>query len=50
MSITILPKPPENHENHENHENLMEGDWTQLAMAGLENAQVNASKWGQSKI
>jgi len=35
LIITILPKP---YENHENHENLMEGDWTQLAMAGLENA------------
>ncbi len=41
LIITILPKPDENYENyenHKNHKNLMESDWTQLAMAGLENA------------
>jgi len=38
LIITILPKPQENHKNHENHENLIEGDFTQLTMAGLENA------------
>jgi len=35
LIITILPKPPENYKNHAS---LMESDWTQLAMAGLENA------------
>ena len=35
LIITILPKPQESYETHGNH---TEDDWTQLAMAGLENA------------